>query len=155
MKVEGSYSMGGERPRVYATLCDPAALRHCLPGCEKFEPAGDGRFETHLKAGVAGIKGTFTGMVTLSNEQPPESYTLGLEGKFSGGFVKGTGAITLTEDGDKTRVAYSGDVQVGGPLAAVGQRLMGPAVKSVANAFFKCMESQVKAAGVAETTAGG
>jgi len=145
MKVEGYYTMGGARPRVYATLCDPAALRHCLPGCEKFDPLGEGRYETQLRTGVAGVKGSFTGTVTLSNERPPESYTLALEGKFSGGFVKGTGHITLTEEGEGTRVAYSGDVQIGGPLAAIGQRLMAPAVKSVANAFFKCMDGQVPA----------
>ncbi len=154
MKVEGSYTMGGARPQVYATLCDPAVLRQCLPGCEKFEPVGDGRYETGLRTGVAGIKGSFTGTVTLSNEQPPESYTLTLEGKFSGGFVKGTGNITLAEEGDKTRVSYGGDVQIGGPLAGVGQRLMGPAVKTVANAFFKCMEGQVAAHGAEQVTSG-
>src|SRR5579884_1095190 len=156
MKVEGTYTMGAPPPQVYATLCAPAALRHCLPGCEKFEPIGEGRYETALKTGIAGVRGSFNGTVTLANEQPPESYTLSLEGKFSGGFVKGSGNISLTEEeGAKTRVAYSGDVQIGGPLAAIGQRLMGPAVKSVANAFFKCMEGQVSAASQSETVASG
>ncbi len=154
MKVEGNYTMGGARPQVYATLCDPAALRHCLPGCEKFDPLGEGRYETQLRTGVAGVKGSFSGTVTLSNERSPESYTLALEGKFSGGFVKGTGNITLTEEGAGTRVAYSGDVQIGGPLAAIGQRLMGPAVKSVANAFFKCMDGQVSAHAAQQVTSG-
>ncbi len=155
MKVEGNYAMGGACPQVYATLCNPTALRHCLPGCEKFDPIGEGRYETQLRTGVAGVKGSFAGTVTLSNERSPESYTLALEGKFSGGFVKGTGAITLTEEGEKTRVAYVGDVQIGGPLAGIGQRLMGPAVKTVANAFFKCMEGQVSAHGAAEPMVSG
>jgi len=153
MKVDGSYVMGAPRARVYATLCDPAALRHCLPGCEKFEDAGGGRYEASLRAGVAGVKGQFTGHVTLSDERPPESYTLSLEGTFSGGFVKGGGAITLQEDGAGTKVAYSGDVQISGALASVGQRLLGPGVKMVANAFFKCMEGQVKERAMAEVGA--
>ncbi|MDP9372442.1 MAG: carbon monoxide dehydrogenase subunit G [Chloroflexota bacterium] len=147
MKVEGSYTMNGARQQVYDTLSEPAALRQCLPGCEKFEEVGEGRYETVLKAGVAGVKGTFTGTVTLADQRPPEAYTLSVEGNFSGGFVKGVGQITLEEDGDKTKVKYSGDGQVGGPLASVGQRLMVPAARMVVNQFFKCMDGQLQRGG--------
>ena len=143
MKVDGSYTMSGPRQQVYETLSDPAALRQCLPGCEKFDEVAEGRYETTLKAGVAGVRGAFTGTVTLTDQRPPESYTLSVEGSFSGGFVKGVGNITLEEDGDKTRVKYSGDGQVGGPLASVGQRLMVPAARMVVNQFFKCMDGQL------------
>ena len=145
MKVDGNVTMSGTQQAVYETLSDPAALRQCLPGCEKFDEIAPGRYETVLKAGVAGIKGTFTGTVTLSDAKPPESYTLTVEGTFSGGFVKGVGNIALASDGDgsKTKVTYAGDGQVGGPLASVGQRLMAPGVKMVANQFFRCMEGQV------------
>jgi len=146
MKVDGNVSMSGPQQAVYDTLSDPDALRQCLPGCEKFDEVSPGRYETVLKAGVAGVKGTFTGTVTLSDAKAPESYTLTVEGSFSGGFVKGVGRITLAPDGDdKTKVAYSGDGQVGGPLASVGQRLMAPAAKMVVNQFFRCMDGQLKA----------
>ena len=145
MKVDGNVSMSGPQQAVYDTLSDPEALRQCLPGCEKFDEASPGRYETVLKAGVAGIKGTFTGTVTLSDAKAPESYTLTVEGSFSGGFVKGVGKISLTPDGDtKTKVSYAGDGQVGGPLASVGQRLMAPAAKMVVNQFFRCMDGQLK-----------
>jgi carbon monoxide dehydrogenase subunit G len=144
MKVDGSYSMNGPRQQVFDTLSNPAALRQCLPGCEKFDEVGEGRYETVLKAGVAGVRGAFTGSVTLTDQRPPESYTLSVQGTFSGGFVKGVGNITLEEEeGQKTRVKYSGDGQVSGPLASVGQRLMVPAAKMVVNQFFKCMEGQL------------
>jgi len=146
MKVEGSYTMDAPRQRVFETLSNPEALQSCLPGCEKFDETAPGRYEVVLKAGIANVRGTFTGTVTLSNQQPPESYTLAVDGSFSGGFVKGTGNITLAEEDGKTRVNYLGDGQVGGPLASVGQRLLTPAVRMVANQFFRCMESQVKQA---------
>ena len=143
MKIDGSYTMNGPRGQVYETLSDPQALRGCLPGCERFEEVGEGRWETTLKAGVAGIRGEFTGTVTLADQKPPESYTLSVEGNFKGGFVKGVGNISLEENGDKTTVKYSGDGQVSGPLASVGQRLMTPGVKMVANQFFRCLEGKV------------
>jgi carbon monoxide dehydrogenase subunit G len=145
MKVDGNVSMNGPQQAVYDTLSDSEALRQCLPGCEKFDEVSPGRYETVLKAGVAGVKGTFTGTVTLSDAKAPESYTLTVEGSFSGGFVKGVGKISLAADGDtKTKVSYAGDGQVGGPLASVGQRLMAPAAKMVVNQFFRCMDGQLK-----------
>ncbi len=65
---------------------------------------------------------------------------------FSGGFVKGVGKMTLTPEGDsKTKVAYNGDGQVGGPLASIGQRLMMPAARMLINQFFKCMDGKLQA----------
>lgn len=146
MRVDGNVTLSGPQQAVYDTLSDPGALRQCLPGCEKFDEVSPGRYETILKAGVAGIKGTFTGTVTLSDAKSPESYTLTVEGSFSGGFVKGVGNISLASEGDgsKTKVSYLGDGQVGGPLASVGQRLMAPAARMVVNQFFRCMDGQLK-----------
>ena len=96
-----------------------------------------------MKAGVAGIRGTFTGTVTLSDTNPPDSYTLTVDGTFSGGFVKGVGKMVLSPEGDdKTKLVYSGDGQVGGPLASIGQRLMMPAARMLINQFFKCMDGK-------------
>jgi uncharacterized protein len=146
MKVDGNVTLNGPQQAVYDTLSDPEALRGCLPGCEKFDEVSPGRYETVLKAGVAGVKGTFTGTVTLSDAVPPQSYTLTVEGTFSGGFVKGVGNISLAPEGDgnKTKVSYAGDGQVGGPLASVGQRLMVPAARMVVNQFFRCMDGKLK-----------
>ena len=145
MKVDGNVAMNGSQQLVYDTLNDPEVLRQCLPGCEKFDEIAPGRYEAILKAGVAGIKGTFTGTVTLSDTVSPSSYTLTVEGTFSGGFVKGVGKMILTPDGDsKTKIAYSGDGQIGGPLASVGQRLMAPAARMLINTFFKCMDGKLQ-----------
>jgi carbon monoxide dehydrogenase subunit G len=156
MKVDGNVTMSGPQQAVYDTLSDPEVLRQCLPGCEKFDEITPGRYETVLKAGVAGIKGTFVGTVTLSDANPPEAYTLTVEGTFSGGFVKGVGNIKLAPDGDgsKTKVTYVGDGQVGGPLASVGQRLMAPAARMVVNQFFRCMDGQWSSRAGASAQAG-
>ncbi len=144
MQINGTYTMNAPRQQVFDTLMNTQAIQNCLPGCQKFESLGGGRYEAALRAGVAGVKGNFTGIITLQNPAPPESYTLLMEGNFSGGFVSGRSQITLEEDGAKTRVSYRGEAQVSGPLAAVGQRLIQPAAKMVVGQFFKCMEAQIK-----------
>ena len=145
MKLEGSYTMNAPRERVFETLMSVEALRGCLPGVERFDDVGGGRYEAVMRAGVAGVRGAFSGAITLRDPNPPESYTLEVEGNFSGGFVKGAGQITLEEQGEKTRVRYSGDAQVSGPLASIGQRLMTPAARMMAGQFFRCMESKIPA----------
>lgn len=114
MKVDGNVTLSGPQQAVYDTLSDPEALRQCLPGCEKFDEVSPGRYETVLKAGVAGIKGTFTGTVTLSDAKSPESYTLTVEGSFSGGFVKGLviSALHRKVMGRRPRSAISGTARL-------------------------------------------
>ncbi|ACZ43134.1 carbon monoxide dehydrogenase subunit G [Thermobaculum terrenum ATCC BAA-798] len=144
MKLDGSYTMHAPRQLVFETLQDPEALRGCLPGVESFEAVGDGRYEATGKAGVAGIRGSYSGTVILTDQKPPESYQLSAEGSFSGGRVTGTATITLVDQGDKTVINYIGEAQLSGPLASVGQRLLTPAAKMMARQFFKCMEDKVK-----------
>ena len=91
MKVDGNVTMIGAQAAVYATLNDPEVLRQCLPDCEKFDEVAPGRYETIMKAGVAGMRGTFAGTVTLSDATPPDAYTLTVEGTFSGGFARSGG----------------------------------------------------------------
>lgn len=144
MKVDGTYTMDAPRQQVFDTLMSDEALRNCLPGCETFEEVAEGQYRAVLKAGLAGIKGTFTGTITLTNAQSPESYDLAVDGNFSGGFVNGEANITLEAEGAQTRVLYNGEGQIGGRLASVGQRLIAPAARRVVGQFFKCMEGQLK-----------
>jgi carbon monoxide dehydrogenase subunit G len=145
MRIDGHYLMSGDRADVYATLSDPEALAGCLPGCERFVETSPGRYETVLRFGLLGIKGTFTGAVTLADPRPPESYRLAVEGTFAGGTIKGVADISLSQEGVQTRVQYAGDGQVGGPLASVGQRLLVPAARSVITQFFTCLGEKTAA----------
>ena len=55
---------------------------------------------------------------------PPESYSMRMEGRGGPGFVEGSGNIRLRDDGEETLLEYDLDVQVGGRLAGLGQRLL-------------------------------
>ena len=71
-----------------------------------------------------------------------------MEGKGKIGFMKGDGTLKLTPQGTGTQVAYEGDVQVGGTLAAVGQRLIDTTAKMMIKRFFdKLAENSSTASG--------
>jgi hypothetical protein len=69
-----------------------------------------------------------------------------VEGKGTGGFMHGTGLLELADDPQGTQVIYQGDVQVGGPIASVGQRLLDGAAKMMVGQFFTAVNAQLAAA---------
>lgn len=146
MKIEGSYDLPVPRPKVWAAFLDPARLAEALPGCEKLEAIGEGEFRAILKVGVGAVKGTFEGKVTLSDLEPPARYRMAVEGSGTPGFVRGEAAMELTDVEGGTRVHYSADVQVGGLIASVGQRMLGGVSKMMLDQFFSRM-TELLAAG--------
>jgi carbon monoxide dehydrogenase subunit G len=139
MKIEGSHEVPAPCAKVWEAFFDPDLLRQAIPGCEKLEAIGDDEYKSTMKIGVAAIKGTFEGKVKLSDKNPPESYRMFVEGSGGPGFVRGSALITLTDSDGGTRVSYSADVQVGGLIAGVGQRMLGGVTKMMADKFFEKM----------------
>jgi uncharacterized protein len=145
VKVSGTHLLNAPRDRVWQCLNDPAFLKECLPGCESMEATGPDQYRVTLTVGIAAVKGKYTGSVTLSEKEPPQRFKMKVEGKGTGGFMQGTGLLELSEDPQGTMVAYQGDVQVGGPIASVGQRLLDGAAKMMVGQFFNAVNTQLAA----------
>ncbi len=147
MKIEGSYTLAAMREEVWNLLNDPARLARCLPGAERLEPDGPDRYKVAVKFGVAAISGKYAGAVELAEKRPPSSLKMRVEGKGLPGFMKGEGRIELMEKGSKTEVYYSGEAQVGGVIASVGQRMIEAAAKKIVQQFFESAQRELKQAG--------
>jgi carbon monoxide dehydrogenase subunit G len=143
MDISGTFTFNAPPPRVWALLMDPAVLSSCIPGCQRFEPAGEDRYTVTLTVGLAAITGTYDGTVVLTDMVPETSYGLIVEGQGRPGFVKGSAAIALRADGATTIVDVSAAVQTGGPIARVGQRLIGSVAKMMLDRFFECLKSKL------------
>jgi uncharacterized protein len=143
VKVSGTHLLNAPRDRVWQCLNDPAFLKECLPGCESMEPTGPDQYQVALTIGIAVVKGKYTGSVSLSEKTPPQRFKMQVEGKGTGGFMQGTGLLELSEDSQGTQVAFQGDVQVGGPIASVGQRLLEGAAKMVVGQFFSAVNKRL------------
>lgn len=146
MKIEGSHDVPVARQRVWDAFLDPELLRQAIPGCEKLEALGNDEYRAVMKIGVAAVKGTFEGKVKLTDKKPPESYRQHAEGSGAPGFVRADTLVTLTEIEGGTRVAYSADVQIGGLIAGVGQRMLGGVSKMMADQFFNRMSQLLQGA---------
>jgi carbon monoxide dehydrogenase subunit G len=139
MELKGEYRIPAPRETVWAMLNDAAVLRECIPGCESLEGSPAEGFSARVTTKIGPVKATFNGTVTLSNVNPPQSYTISGEGKGGvAGFAKGGADVRLAPDGDSTVLTYVANAQVGGKLAQLGSRLIDSTAKKLAEQFFSC-----------------
>jgi len=139
MKISGSYILPLAPERAYQILQDPAILAQAIPGCESLDKIGTDEYRMKMKVLLAALSGAFEGKVRITDQSPPSSFRLIVEGTGRIGFLKGEGLLTLLATADSaasTIVSYEGDAQVGGTLAAVGQRLIDGTAKMMIKKFF-------------------
>jgi len=136
MKIEGTTDIAAPRDRVWSGFLDPAVLSKAIPGCEELVSIGPDEYKAVMKVGVGPVKGTFEGKVKLSGQEAPNRYRMTVEGSGTPGFVRGEALIELADAPGGTRVSCSGDVQVGGLIASVGQRLLGGVSRMMLDQFF-------------------
>jgi len=144
MKIEGTHQIHAPRDRVYAAVINPQVLQRCIPGCQSLDRTADNTYVATMKAGVGPVKGIFKGNVRLEDMQPPSHYRMIVDGKGGPGFVKGTGEFDLQDVDGGTAIAYRGDLQVGGVIAGVGQRMIEAAAKMLAAQFFSKLDLEIK-----------
>ena len=137
MVMTGEFRIPSPRQRVWEGLNDPEVLKQCIPGCQTLEKVSDTEFNGRVVASVGPVRATFGGKVTLSDLDPPQSYTISGEGSGGvAGFAKGGAKVNLAEDGAATVLTYAVQAQVGGKLAQVGSRLIDGVARKMANDFF-------------------
>jgi uncharacterized protein len=143
LKISGSHALAFPPDRAYQMLQDPEVLAKAIPGCESLERSGEDEYRMKMKMALAAISGAFEGKVRISEKSPPSSFRLDVDGAGKIGFVKGGGVLTLkpegegTPEGGGTIVGYDGEVQVGGTIAAVGQRLIEVTARMMMKNFFE------------------
>jgi uncharacterized protein len=146
LKISGSFTVPAPRERAYTLLQDPEILAKCMPGTDQLFKIGEGEYEMKMKVLIASIGGSFGGKVRLADQHPPDSFKLMVEGNGKIGFLKGEGLLNLASNGDSsTEVKYDGDVQVGGTIASVGQRLLDTTAKHIIKKFFEKFSEAAKA----------
>ena len=144
MEMNGEYRIEASREKVWAALNDTEILKKSIPGCEEINRLSETEMTATVVAKVGPVKAKFTGQVTLSDLNPPNSYRISGEGKGgAAGFAKGGANVSLESDGDSTILSYSVDATVGGKLAQLGARLIDGTAKKLAgdlNSIFDFIE---------------
>lgn len=143
LQVSGEFIFKGPRDQLWELLNDPGVLARCTPGCERLDLVGPDEYRAVLKVGLAAVKGTYEGIMRIANRVEPESLVLQIEASGSTGFVNVNGRMDLAEQGADTRLTYDWSVAVGGPVAMVGQRVLGGVARWIIGDFFGAVQKEL------------
>lgn len=146
MKLAGTATLPAPPDEVWSLLTDTSRLARLLPGCERLEPDGPDRYKVAVKFGIAAISGKYAGTLQFAEKRPTHSLILKMDGQGLPGFVKGQGRIELTAKGGDTEIVYTGEAQVGGLIASVGQRMLDAAARKIVQQFFDSAKTELASA---------
>lgn len=127
MIVEGRYTFPATRDVIFEMLLDPAVIAKTMPGATEMVKVTHEKYAGKLRIGIGAITAAeFEVSVTLADVLRPEHYTMLIDGQGKFGFTRGTALIELAPDGASggTEMHFRADMQVGGKIAGVGQRLL-------------------------------
>lgn len=147
MTLNGTFTFSGPRQDVWELLQDPVVLARALPGTERLVLAGPDRYEGVMKVTIGPITAAkFDVTVTLADKTPPERMGMQIDGRGSVGYTRGSAVIELQEQGQGTTLMqYASEIQVGGRIAAVGQRLLDSVARMMARQALEALEHELEA----------
>lgn len=145
MDMQGSRQLAVTQQQAWDALNDPEVLKACIPGCDKVEATGENQYAVGLALKIGPVAARFAGRITLSEINPPHSYTIAFDGQGgAAGFGKGNSSVKLVPNEAGCELSYSVHAQVGGKVAQLGQRLIDGAAKSMAEDFFKRFDNEMQ-----------
>ncbi len=151
MELAGEFIFDGTQEQVWELVRDPKVLANVLPGTQSMNQISESEYEGRMHVRVGPISGVFAGRVLVSDEKPPVSYTLSVEGRGAAGFGTGTGQVQLIDREDGTTLMqYQGELQIGGKLAGVGQRMVETVAKSMTRQGLESLNKTLQARAMPE-----
>ena len=151
MRITGSHDLAHPVSAVWDALLDPAVLVRVIPGCERLVATGQHEYAMTVTAGVAAVRGSYTGTCRLSDLVEHESLVMRLRGAGAPGTVDATVRVSFQAVGEAvgdetgaephppaqgTRVSYDADAVVGGTVGGVGQRMLTSVARRTAAELF-------------------
>lgn len=145
MQIQGTHTFKAPQQVVWDALQDPTLLSMALPGGEQLEKLHENEYKAAMNVHVGPVQGKFEGKIELGDINAPTSYRMKVSGQGAPGFVNGEGHVQLEANGADTVMHYTGDVQVGGKIAGVGQRLIDSTAKSIIRQGLAALDGQIQA----------
>lgn len=130
MIVEGEFTFRAPRRSVWVLLQDPEVLVKAMPGAQRLVSTGDGTYEGTIRIGVGPVTAAqWTLGVALHDREEPARYIMKVDSKGPLGFTRGSASVELVEAESSTTMRYRADLQIGGKVAGIGQRLLDQVAK--------------------------
>lgn len=146
MQVQHEFAVAAPVDTVRALLTDPDRSTACVPGLtvETFAP---GEYGGRLRLRVGSTTVTYRGTATVS---PADTVRLDLDGQEvrGSGIAKGTLTMSLSGEGESTRVGIEADISVTGRLGSLDPAVLEDALRRLFARFGECIAAGAMTNGI-------
>jgi uncharacterized protein len=147
MIVEGERTFDAPRATVWQVLNDPASMAKTMPGVESFDIHDDKRWTANVKIplGLGGLKMKVD--MEKTEEREPEFAAMSIKGQGVGAMMNMQTKFDLSDEGaGGTKMKWSADVKIAGPVGSMGQRVLQPIVNQQVQHVLGALDVQVQEA---------
>ncbi|MGH7561452.1 MAG: CoxG family protein [Gemmatimonadales bacterium] len=145
MIVEGTTRFSAAPDAVWEALLDPAVIAKAMPGTRELVESAPGDYRGRMQVGIGPITAAeFDLRILLSDLEPPKSFVMNVDGNGRFGFTRGRANVSLSPEGTGTTMNYRADLQVGGKIAAVGQRLLDVVSRALLRSGLEALGKEVE-----------
>jgi len=144
MNLEGHYQVKAAREKTWEFITDPNKIGKCFPDLKSIQVQDGNKFTAVVRVGIGVLKGDFKFQITILDQVPPAHARLKGTGVGVGSNVAMDTSIDLAEAEGGTTLTYKANVQIGGTLASVGQRVIGSTVEKTVAEVFSCVRRQLE-----------
>lgn len=149
MQFEHEFYLPLPIEQAWAVLTDIERIAPCMPGAQLEEIDGNS-YKGSVKIRVGPITTQYRGTAVML-EKDRTAYRMVLEGKGADSFGQGNAAANavgfLHDEGDRTRVTLTTDLQISGKVAQLGQGVMKDVSAKLLKQFVTNLEKKLAAEG--------
>ena len=144
MIVQGERIFDAPRATVWQVLSNPASMAATMPGVESFDVHDERRWTANVKIplGLGGLKMKID--MDKTEERELEYAAMQIKGQGVGAMMNMVTKFELSDEGAGTKMMWSADVKIAGPVGSMGQRVLQPIVNQQVQHVLGSLETQVQ-----------
>lgn len=147
MQIARTFAVAAPIERVWQFINTPEQVGPCMPGCQKVEITGPGKYNAVITVKVGPIKTTFNFNIETIEERPPEYAVFSIRGDEGGSASRVTAENTLTLRSlgkNSTEVAYTSKVSIVGRMGKFAGGVMQKMAESQSDLFIAAFRARLE-----------
>src|SRR5215203_1247440 len=144
MELKGMRTIETDPITLWNMLMDIQILPKIIPGISKLENTGENTYRSVLEVKFGPVSGEFTGDMHMEDIRHERSFTLKAQQHNKIGTVNSVMKIELIPiPGNKTEVAFGGEVTISGLITMMGQKVLGGVTDMLTKQFFANLDHEL------------
>ncbi|MFQ5842046.1 MAG: CoxG family protein [Thermodesulfobacteriota bacterium] len=147
MLVEETFRVKAPIEKLWQFMLDPEEMGSCIPGCEKIELLGENTYESTIRVNSPIFSITVKSKTTISEISPPHHLKWITQGQYNigSGTFQQESVVDLKQISDgEVEVSYSGNIELAGGLAGLGEKIVSSMGRGLAIQFVKNIQEKLE-----------